>query len=219
MKRLTKIPEAVLEQIKEEQRQKREQLLVNMEYKAFCTLPIRPVRMRLYRKSVDSEQLEQTIVPATNIFLRPDGFIDEDHLDRNAITYAVAGTNIPFPFGHIYKGSGHVCLGSIFVPSKISKYSPQQPLETLFLHNDRNLNHGDASLILNIEQVMGIKKVLSQFNVNLTKDAADGLIPRTNMLTYDSIWLLATDVYNQISDLSESLRVMSLVYKLVFKQK
>ena len=214
MKRLDHVPEQVLEKIKTDHERAVECILE--KYQLYESLPVRPVRMRMFRSSTGTDFLAQTIVPATSIYLSKHAFFDEEHIDRNAITYTVSGTKKPFPYGHIYAASGHVCLGSIFVPSKISRYSPQQPLETLFLHNDRNLGHGNAKLFLTEAQLKKIAECLEDNGVQMSKDAGDSLRPCHNVLQDDGIWLLGADVYSQKEDLQEAVRIMETVYSIIF---
>lgn len=214
MRRVAEIPKTVLQTI--EQNQRNQVLKVGREYNHYCDLPIRPVKMRIKDIDSDETKLRTTIVPATTIYIAPDGFIDKDTLDRNAITYAVTKTNKPFPYGHIYRGSGHVCLGNIFVPSKISKYNPQQPLETLFLHNDRNLNHGDSYLFLDVSQMANIKYVLVSRKIEITANILFALTDSAaNMIKEDQIWILAAEIYNQ-KPIMEALQIMAEIYDIIF---
>lgn len=197
----------------------RAMMKISQKYDPYCTIPVRPVRMRVKRESEQKEDMEITIVPSTTIYLRPDAFLDEKHLDRNAITYSVTGTRIPFPYGHIYKGSGHVCLGDIFVPSKISRYCPQQPLETLFLHNDRNLSHGNASLFISAVTASKIQRILEEYRISISKDASGIFISDQNLLKHDEIWLLGADVYRNMNDVEKAVKIMTRIYNLVFEER
>lgn len=219
MKRLKEIPSSVLTSIKNEH--DRELRKVFTEYEWYCDLPVRPVRMKILRGR--TAELEQTIVPATSIYIRPKGFLDEEHLNRDAITYSIRGMKIPFPYGHIYQGSGHVCLGSIFVPSKVSKYSPQQPLETLFLHNDRNLNHGNASLTLSEETIQGVYGMLQKYGINVSEEVQESLRPNWNVLKDDGVWALGADVYRQVywqgANVLDAIKIMEEVYGIIFERE
>lgn len=214
MRRMAEIPTSVLQTIEENQRT--QALKVVREYNYYCELPIRPVKMRIKDIESDKTELKTTIVPATTIYIAPGGFIDKDTLDCRSITYAVTKTNKPFPYGHIYRGSGHVCLGNIFVPSRISKYNPQQPLETLFLHNDRNLNHGDSDLFLDERKMIGIKHVLIRYKIQVTANIIFAISDsNANMIKDDQIWILAAEIYKQ-KPIMEALNIMSEIYDIIF---
>lgn len=216
MKRLKAVPDEIVDLIKKEQESSLQKILKG--YMRYCTLPIRPTLMRVRRDMEDTTQLEQVIIPSTEIHIREDAFLDKDHLNRDSITYLVTGTNHPFPFGHIYQGSGHVCLGNIFVPSKVSKYSPQQPLETLFLHNDRNLSHGNASLKLSADQVNEVENILSGYGIERSIDVKVSFRQKKELLADDCIWLIGADVYRQ-RELEDALVIMHHIYGVVFPNK
>lgn len=219
MKRYSEVPQSLLESILREQKERqRDSQTILQQYKHYCTLPVRPARMKLLRVKEGREDMEQTIIPATSVYLGKKPFLDADHLNRDAITYTVAGTKEPFPYGHIYQGSGHICLGSIFVPSKVSRFTPQQPLETLFLHNDRNLSHGGARLFLDQKQVWQVQLLLRDARINLSVDADESLKAENNMLKTDGIWLIGADVYQQM-ELRNALRLMEKIYQVIFQQK
>ena len=219
MKRYSEVPQSLLESILREQKERqRNSQTILQQYKHYCTLPVRPARMKLLRVKEGREDMEQTIIPATSVYLGKKPFLDADHLNRDAITYTVAGTKEPFPYGHIYQGSGHICLGSIFVPSKVSRFTPQQPLETLFLHNDRNLSHGGARLFLDQKQVWQVQLLLRDARINLSVDADESLKAENNMLKTDGIWLIGADVYQQM-ELRNALRLMEKIYQVIFQQK
>lgn len=215
MKRLETVPKEALKEIKSQHEQALDMIM--KKYQIYATLPVRPVKMRIKRGEDKRGSLDMTIVPATSIYLRPDGFIDKDHLNRDAITYAVTGTTKPFPYGHIYAASGHVCLGSIFVPSKVSKYSPQLPLETLFLHNDRNLHHGNAKLRLTEKEGLEINNILRRNGIELSREAEPCLSEDINILENDEIWLLASDVYHRAPDLETAITIMTKIYNTIFR--
>ena len=219
MKRYSEVPQSLLESILREQKERqRDSQTILQQYKHYCTLPVRPARMKLLRVKEGREDMEQTIIPATSVYLGKKPFLDADHLNRDAITYTVAGTKEPFPYGHIYQGSGHICLGSIFVPSKVSRFAPQQPLETLFLHNDRNLSHGGARPFLDQKQVWQVQLLLRDARINLSVDADESLKAGNNMLKTDGIWLIGADVYQQM-ELRNALRLMEKIYQVIFQQK
>ena len=185
-------------------------------YDQYCVLPIRISRMRIQRG--DRSSLEETFVPWTTVFVKPNGFLDEDHIDRDALTYTITNTKRPFPYGHIYAGSGHICLGSIFVPSKVPRYSPQQPLETLFLHNDRNVNHGGASLTVSKEQLFLIDDLLKRSGASISKETKGAFHPGINLVATDGLWLLGADICHQ-GTFWEGRALMEKIYGILFPEK
>lgn len=214
MKRLDTVPAQVLAAMKTDHERAMDSVL--KRYQLFCTIPIRPVRMNVLRTIENREGLEQVIVPATSIHLKPNGYLGKDVLNRDALTYSIAGRKQPFPYGHIYQNSGHVCLGSIFVPSRISRFCPQQPLETLFLHNDRNLNHGHAHLRLSEQQVIQIREQLKQFHISLSVDADQSIVSDHDILKDDGLWIMSADIYQQAKTLQQALACMQQIYQIIF---
>lgn len=186
------------------------------KYDLYCTLPIRLSKMRIQRG--DRSDLEETFVPATMIYIKPKGFLDENYIDRDALTYAIANTRKPFPYGHVYAGSGHICLGNIFVPSKVPRYSPQQPLETLFLHNDRNVHHGESSLTIGAEALEKIDDILKRNGVGLEKETREAVKKGINLVATDGLWLLGADVYRKMS-FQEGKRIMTKIYEILFPER
>lgn len=172
--------------------------------------------MRIQRG--DTSDLEETFVPATTIFIKPKGFLDEDHIDRDSLTYAITNTRKPFPYGHVYAGSGHVCLGNIFVPSKVPCYSPQQPLETLFLHNDRNVSHGGANLVIEKAEIEEIDDILKRNGIQLEKETRGAVKPEINLVKTDGLWLLGADVYRKAGFL-RGKQVMTEIYAVLFPER
>ena len=215
MKRLKEVPPSALKIIESER--DAELAKVFKSYIRYASLPVRPVRMRILRDG--ESNFEQTIVPATTIYIRSDGFLDKEFINRDALTYSVTNTAAPFPYGHIYQGSGHVCLGSIFVPAKVSRFCPQQPLETLFLHNDRNTGHGDAKLSISVKVMQNIEDILKRHNILLLPGTHSALNHHLNVIKTDGLWLLGADVYRQSPNLLEALRIMNHIYKQIFESR
>lgn len=217
MKRMKEVPKSVLDYIRNENESNISDIkAIKKSYIHFCTFPVRPARMKILGENGAS--FRQTIVPATTVYVRKGAFLDEEHIDRDCLSYFVAGTGRPFPLAHVYSGSGSICLGSIFVPNKISIYTPQLPLETLFLHNDRVLSHGHASLMLDEETVDDVLYILASSNIVLGKDIKKFIILGYNLLKDDIIWQVAAAVYQQ-KGLKNALELMGTIYNCIFMDK
>ncbi len=214
MRHLKKVPDAAIREI--ETAHARAIRAVMENYHALCNLPVRPAKMSLYRNG--DATLETTVVPATSVFLSPNNpFLGDGILNRDALTYFVKGTDIAFPLGHVYRGSGNLCLGSIFVPSQVSIYNPAQPLETLFLHNDRNLSHGNAELTVNKDQWMNIKELLYDRGYTLSPEVENEFQPNESLLRRDTIWKLGAELLQQYPFM-EVMRTMTLIYDIIFNK-
>lgn len=176
-------------------------------YQFYTSVPAHPCNMKLK----DFKDLQMVIIPAVDIMLLKRAVIDEEFFDRDGISYRISGTNRPFPFGHIYQGSGHLCLGSLFVPCKVHRLTPMFPLETLFVNNDRNVNHGNACLYLTSEQIMAIDELLPG-------DKTSGLKPKINLIETDDLWILSAYIY-QTYPLKQAISLMKAVYTITFEIK
>lgn len=113
-------------------------------------IPMHTVNMRMLdsdeRNSLDS--IRRTIIPDMLISVDPRS-IEGNTVGKYGLLYTLAQNKQAFPLAHVYSGGGSLCLGGIFVPAYIPKHSPQQPIETLFLHNDRHTAHGNPKLPVN----------------------------------------------------------------------
>ena len=104
-------------------------------------IPMHKVKMRLKHPVTHKYVYQNVTIPDITIAINNRG--NGQHYYRDDLSYHLTMNNKAFPYGHIYD-SGYLCLGSIFVPNKIHKASIMQPIETLFLYNDANTNHGGA---------------------------------------------------------------------------
>lgn len=216
MKKLKEIPAEVTAGIKSAHEEALDKLSSGVI--TYCVLPVRIVRMRISRTQTEREStLESVVVPETVIRVTKGALLDKDTLNRDAIRYSIANTNYPFPFGHIYKDSGHVCLGNIFVPSRISKYTPALPLETLFLHNDRNINHGYANLSLSKDVVEGILDILDKYHIKLPKSVQKYFRPDTNLIENDGLWIVSAEVVQQCVEVRKAISIMTEIYQTIFE--
>lgn len=211
MKRLSEVPIEALEKIKSEH----EQALDKLFSQTICTyrMPMHVVAMRIKRFN-KSEGIDRVIIPAIVIHLTDDAFITKNTLDRNGIKYSLQSTRRPFPFGHVYQNSGHVCLGNIFVPSEVSCHSPQQPLETLFLYNDRNVNHGESRITLTAADIIRIEDILKSANIQTPDAMREVLIPDYNLVRNDAIWALSAFVLH--ANPQNAFAIMHQIFDIVF---
>lgn len=215
MKRLKEVPSGALQAIQTEHQKAIEALGEN---KAVANIPIRKVKMRIDRPTKDRPELETVIVPETNIYYNNRNGIEDGSYRRNQLSFRIANDNSPFPFGHIFSSSGSVCLGSIFVPSKISIHNPAQPLEALFLHNDHNINHGGANLKVDTQTYNKISKLLIDEGITLSRDATQTFKPDVNLIRNDGIWIVSADVADQLSN-TKALFTMTLIFDMIFSNK
>lgn len=212
MKRVKEVPPELLAYI-----EKRRQVVdpASVQSDIFCTLPVRAVKMSITRPESD-QPFHTVIVPATDIYTMGKAQLKKGFLKRDALSYFVAGTRKAFPYGHVYESSGHICLGSIFVPSAVPEYSAAMPLETLFLHNDRNLSHGNSHLHIDRAAAKEIRDLIRANNIRFSFygwNVRDGV----DIIACDEIWNLSVDVVEQ-KPLPEALQIMSHVYHIVFRK-
>lgn len=215
MKKLDTIPKEVLEHIQSEHERALSKILTSDT--AIAKLPARPVQMRILRPGQENSAIETVIAPPVNAYIQKSGIIDGTLLATREIRYVLPYTGKPFPYGHIFSSSGYVCLGSIFVPSTVSIYNPQQPLETLFLHNDRNTGHGGASITINKGIVEKVIESLDFYNMELSRDAERTLVSGTNILKNDALWILSADIVKQTSDKLLATDIMDRLFQIVFR--
>lgn len=217
MKREKQVPASLINYLK---KQKDRNMRAFTSRDVFCTLPVRAVRMKMLVDKKDSDELEEdfrtAIIPAVDVYTTDKAILKAGHLKRDALSFFVAGTTKAFPYGHVYDGSGNVCLGTIFVPSAVPERSATMPIETLFLHNDRNLSHGNSHLIVKAEQVRLIERIIKDNKINLSP-LSTGVRASADIIKHDEIWSLSADVADQ-KPLPEALRIMTRIYDIIFEE-
>lgn len=182
-----------------------------------CTFPVRAVRMKILRDMDEEEIFHTVIIPAVDVYATERAILKKGFLKRDALSYFVSGTHKAFPYGHVYTDSGYVCLGSIFVPSAVPEYSAAMPIETLFLHNDRNLSHGNSHLFIDREMAKDIESVMRLHHINpsfFARKVRDGV----DIIRNDEIWNLSADVVEQ-KTLPEALSIMESIYSIIFREE
>lgn len=216
MKREKEIPATLLAWLAARKSQVNKKVFDTLDI--YCTVPVRAVKMRILKEKNDGERFATVIIPAVDVYTTDKAMLKEGYLKRDHLSYFISETRKVFPYGHIYADSGYVCLGSIFVPSAVPERSSTLPLETLFLHNDRNLSHGNSHLTISPEQSDKIHTIMEQNRINLEK-RSDRVVskPGADIIKYDEIWCLSACVAEQ-KPLPEALRIMSAVYDVVFEK-
>lgn len=217
MKREKQVPASLINYLKEQKARNR-RAFTSLDI--FCTLPVRAVRMKMLVDKKDSDKLDEdfrtAIIPAVDVYTADKAVLKAGYLKRDALSFFVAGTKKAFPYGHVYDGSGNVCLGTIFVPSAVPERSVTMPIETLFLHNDRNLSHGNSHLIVKAEQVKAIERIIKNNKINLSP-LSTGVQAQADIIKHDEIWSLSADVVDQ-KPLPEAIRIMARIYDIIFEE-
>ena len=165
MKREKEVPAGLIAYL-EHQKQEAEMRLSKLNL--FCSFPIRVVKMRILMNDYSNDEFRMVAIPPVDVYTTNKAFLKQGFLRKDALSYFVADTRKVFPYGHIYAESGYICLGTIFVPSAIPERSAAMPLETLFLHNDRNLSHGNSHLYIDQTEADDIKKIIKHFDIRLS---------------------------------------------------
>lgn len=214
MKREKEVPQELLAYLEQHRNQVKK---VFNTLNIFCSIPIRAVRMRIFRDTKDNQKFCTVIIPAVDVYTTDKAVLKAGFLKRDALSYFIGGTHHVFPYGHIYASSGYVCLGNIFVPSAVPERAATMPIETLFLHNDRNLGHGNSHLFITSDQYKAIISVIIKNNIALSK-LGSNVKPGIDIIQNDEIWNLSADVADQ-KPLPAALSIMSDIYDIIFKEQ
>lgn len=182
----------------------------------FCSMPVRAAKMKMFDSNCEA-MFRTAIIPATDIYVAKSAMLGEGLFKRDSLYFFIANTATSFPYGHVFANSGGICLGNIFVPSAVPCHSPAMPLETLFLHNDRNLSHGDSHLKIDEPTAIEIERIMNHNDIQLSEYAKRVISsPGVDIIAYDEIWILSADVAVS-RPLPEAIRIMQEVYDLIFK--
>lgn len=178
------------------------------------TIPMHTANMRMvisdtsFNSSFDTS-IRPTIIPEMVITVNPHAI--KDHMIANyGVNYTIAANGQAFPLAHVYNGSGALCLGSIFVPSYIPKYSPQQPLETLFLHNDRHVAHGRPVLPLSQTKIRDVSEILYQLDPVFPVD-----IHHRDWIKKDTLWRIGEQLLLKYPK-DQAFRIMHNIFTIIF---
>ena len=121
LKREKEVPKDLLTYLEQEQRRVRAASFDGLHH--FVSYPEREVKMKIVRNTPEGFQdgFYSVIIPAVDVFTRGKSpLLRPGFLKRDALSFFVSGTKEAFPFGHVYRSSGSICLGSLFVPSAVS---------------------------------------------------------------------------------------------------
>lgn len=214
MKKLDEVPQEVLNLIKTEHEKA---LTLLSGQSPILTLPTRSVKMRVDRPS-KGYQLEDVIVPKTLIYYKGDNLSNEKQCDTNGLIFHLELTKKPFPYGHIYMSSGSICLGGIFVPSKISIYNLSQPLEAMFLLNDHNTAHGGARAEITTDELLDISRIISKNKIITSEDVKNTLKVEANLIANDAVWILSSEINSQVPS-EKAKSIMDEIFRIIFTEK
>lgn len=218
MKRENEVPASLLAYLEQQKKQQewREKNQVG-KLDIYCTIPVRAVKMKILGDD-GKDQFRTVVIPSVDVYLMNRPKLKPGYFRREAMSYFVAGTRKAFPYGHVYIDSGCICLGNIFVPSAVPEMSVTMPLETLFLHNDRNLSHGNNHLSISREKAARVERIIRERGIVLSK-LADVVIkrPGADIIMNDEIWNLGACVAEQMP-LPQALNTMTSVYDVIFKK-
>lgn len=176
-------------------------------------IPIHKAKMNIYNPETEESEIKETIIPRINIYL-DDNAVIQDQINHRSMEYRIAYNGASFPLAHVYGNSGYLCLGNIFVPQLIEKYNPMQPLETLFLYNDRYLAHGNPKLPLTTTQLTWIYQYLKQHNLEIPSFTKNDKV----WLKQDVLWNMGHEMLQECSD-EEAYKHMEDIFKVIFAKK
>lgn len=217
MKREKEVPAELLAYLKRSKENTVSKKIFNTLNK-FCTMPVRAVKMKMLDDN-GGENFRTAVIPSVDVYTTEKAELKKGFLKRDALSYFIADTHKVFPYGHIYADSGYVCLGNIFVPSAVPERSPAMPIETLFLHNDRNLSHGNSHLVISAGQAAALNAAIKQAGVKLSGLAREVLDePGTDIIKNDQIWVLSADIADRFP-LPDALSVMADIYGIIFQNE
>lgn len=177
-------------------------------------IPMHTANMNIYADG-NEPQIRPTIIPELAIYIDKSR-IKNGQLSRNSITYRIAYNNAPIPLSHVYNDSGSLCLGNIFVPAFVPLHSPQLPLETLFLHNDRNMAHGNPKLPISRELEHRIKTTLDRMTLEYNgRSFPLEFKESVNWVKYDILWQIGAEML-KLFPKEKAFENMNVIFKMIF---
>lgn len=183
-----------------------------MRDKQSILIPMHTANMRM----LDTDErgsgtsIRRTVIPEVLITVNPTS-IQDGMISRHGLYYTLAQNKRAFPIAHVYAGGGSLCLGGIFVPAFIPKYSPQQPLETLFLHNDRHVSHGNPQLPVSEEQRRAIVEIVYTLNKVFPID-----VHHDEWVKKDTLWRIGEYMLNHYTK-EQAFKIMTDIFIILFE--
>lgn len=153
-------------------------------------------------------EIRKTIIPPMDLYISG---ITKNGVISSYIEYRVAYNNATIPFGHVYGQSGCLCLGNIPVPPFVEPHNLMDPLETLFLYNDRNINHGGAKLPITPEQDKAVRQLAARCDINVnTQDC--------HYIENDTVWDLCAQLLEKY-DIFDAFSIADKLFKIIFERE
>lgn len=183
-----------------------------MRDKQSILIPMHTSNMRMLDTDEHGSEtsIRRTIIPEVLITVNPTA-IQDGMISRYGLYYTLAQNKQAFPIAHVYSGGGSLCLGGIFVPALIPKYSPQQPLETLFLHNDRHVSHGNPQLPVSEEQRRAIINIVYSLNKVFPID-----VHHDEWVKKDTLWRIGEYMLNHYPK-EQAFKIMNDIFIILFE--
>lgn len=183
-----------------------------MRDKQSILIPMHTANMRMLDTDEPGSEtsIRRTVIPEVLITINPTA-VQDDMISRYGLYYTLAQNKQAFPIAHVYSGGGSLCLGSIFVPAFIPKYSPQQPLETLFLHNDRHVSHGNPQLPVSDEQRRAIIEIVYSLNKVFPID-----VHHDEWVKKDTLWRIGEYMLNHYTK-EQAFKIMNDIFIILFE--
>lgn len=183
-----------------------------MRDKQSILIPMHTANMRMLDTDEHGSEtsIRRTVIPEVLITINPTA-VKDGMISRHGLHYTIAQNKQAFPIAHVYSGGGSLCLGGIFVPAFIPKYSPQQPLETLFLHNDRHVSHGNPQLPVSDEQRQAIVEIVYTLNKVFPID-----VHHNEWVKKDTLWRIGEYMLNHYPK-EQAFKIMNDIFIILFE--
>ena len=183
-----------------------------MRDKQSILIPMHTANMRMLDTDEHGSEtsIRRTVIPEVLITINPTA-VKDGMISRHGLHYTIAQNKQAFPIAHVYSGGGSLCLGGIFVPAFIPKYSPQQPLETLFLHNDRHVSHGNPQLPVSDEQRQAIVEIVYTLNKVFPID-----VHHNDWVKKDTLWRIGEYMLNHYPK-EQAFKIMNDIFIILFE--
>lgn len=183
-----------------------------MRDKQSILIPMHTANMRMLDSDEHGSEtsIRRTVIPEVLITINPTA-VQDGMISRHGLYYTLAQNKQAFPIAHVYSGGGSLCLGGIFVPAFIPKYSPQQPLETLFLHNDRHVSHGNPQLPVSDKQRQAIVEIVYTLNKVFPID-----VHHDEWVKKDTLWRIGEYMLNHYTK-EQAFKIMNDIFIILFE--